>query len=227
MKWIHHYDLFLFDFDGLLVNTEAIHFQAYIQMCANHGFHLNWDFDRYSAAAHHKATQLRDDIYSEFPELYQIQPNWQILYNEKKTIFLELLESGQVELMPGVAALLSALEKAQINRCVVTHSPSSVINSLRSHLNILNSIPHWITRENYTHPKPDPECYLYAIQTHGKPGDRIIGFEDSPRGLKALQQSSAIPILICPNSSPYLTDVVGNGQKHYPSFASIDPLKGP
>ena len=33
MDWIKKYQLFLFDFDGLLVNTEEMHFLAYKQMC--------------------------------------------------------------------------------------------------------------------------------------------------------------------------------------------------
>ena len=69
MQWIYKYQLFLFDFDGLLVDTESLHYQAYINMCATRGFDLTWNFHRYSEAAHHESTGLRDQIYAEFPKL--------------------------------------------------------------------------------------------------------------------------------------------------------------
>lgn len=227
MQWIHQYQLFLFDFDGLLVNTEHLHYQAYIKMCAKHSYQLPWSFHRYSEAAHHKSTDLRDQIYAEFPALHAEYPDWHVLYEEKKQIFLNLLQEGAVELMPGVRELLLALEQANIKRCVVTHSAVSLINSIRQHNPVLDTIPHWITREHYTHAKPDPECYQIAIAKWSQPQDRVIGFEDSPRGLNALLGTSAKPVLICPPDSPYLSRVLQDPVSYYPTFTSITDQNAP
>lgn len=225
MQWIHDYQLFLFDFDGLLVNTEEIHYQAYIQMCRQRGFHLPWSFPRYSRAAHHTSEGLKDQIYAELPALKEQEPTWSVLYAEKKQAYLDLLKNGSVNLMPGVADLLKALDKAQIRRCVVTHSASDSISMIRKQQPLLDSIPFWITRELYSQPKPSPECYQTAIKMHGKKGDRIIGFEDVPRGLQALQGTSATPILICPAEVYYLDSFAGI--KHYPSFTAINETNKP
>ncbi len=227
MQWIQHYQLFLFDFDGLLVNTESLHYQAYLMMCAHRGYSLPWSFHRYSQAAHHKATDLRDQIYAEFPKLQEQEPNWAILYEEKKQIFLNLLKEQPVPLMPGVATLLTALQEANIKRCIVTHSSASLIQSICQVNPILNTIPHWITRENYTHPKPDPECYQMAIKQFAEPEDRIIGFEDAPRGLHALLETRAKPVLICPPDSPYLDQVLKFSIHYYPTFTSINDQNAP
>jgi beta-phosphoglucomutase len=221
MNWIRNYQLFLFDFDGLLVNTEELHYQAYIDMCTNRGFHLAWDFYRYLEAAHHEATGLRDQIYAEFPDLYKQEPDWTILYEEKKLAFVKLLKEGATQLMPGVFSLLEALQEANIKRCVVTHSATLLIDLIRSQNPILNTIPHWITREHYILPKPNPECYQLAIKQLAKEGDRIIGFEDSPRGLKALMETSAKAILICPEHTPYLQSILSSQICYYPSFNVI------
>ena len=186
MQWIYKYQLFLFDFDGLLVDTESLHYQAYINMCAQRGCNLTWSFHRYSEAAHHESTGLRDQIYAEFPQLKAQEPDWKILYEEKKKIFLDLLENGMVPLLPGARELLLSLQEANINRCVVTHSASSLIEKIRKQNPILDTIPHWIKREDYTHPKPHSDSYQTAIKRLAKKEDRIIGFEDSPRGLNAL-----------------------------------------
>lgn len=221
MQWIHHYQLFLFDFDGLLVNTEHLHYQAYLRMCAQRGFTLNWSFQRYSDAAHHQATALRDQIYAEFPALQAQEPNWSVLYEEKKRAFLALLQEGAAQLMPGVDALLLALQQADIRRCVVTHSPLAVIQTIREQNPVLNTIPHWITREDYTHPKPHPECYQLAIKRYAKEGDQVIGFEDSPRGLNALLQTPAKAVLICPPDSSYLSQALASHLCYYPTFTAI------
>lgn len=223
MQWIFRYQLFLFDFDGLLVDTERLHYQAYIDMCVHRGFRLPWSFHRYSEAAHHESTGLRDQIYAEFPELQLQEPDWHVLYEEKKRLFLALLEQGTVPLLPGVKELLLALQRANIKRCVVTHSATSLIEKIRKQNPILDTIPEWITREDYSHPKPHPECYQIAIKKLKERGDSIIGFEDSPRGLQALLETEAKPVLICPADSPYLEQVLKSHKnvEYYPSFFAI------
>lgn len=196
MHWIQDYQLFLFDFDGLLVNTEEIHFLAYQRMCEKYGFKLEWSFERYCRAAHYRAEGLKEDIYNSLPGLYQAEPNWDILYAYKRQQIIALLESGAIQLMPGVHELLTALQHANIKRCVVTHSPTALVDVVRRQHGILNTIPHWITREHYNHPKPHPEGYCIAIQKFAAPHEKIIGFEDTPRGIEALLQTSAKPVLI-------------------------------
>ncbi|HEY4831673.1 MAG TPA: HAD family phosphatase [Waddliaceae bacterium] len=221
MKWIHTYQLFMFDFDGLLVNTEEIHFLAYKQMCAKYGFNLTWSFSRYCQSAHYDADRLKNDIYREFPELQQLEPNWNILYGEKKKNMINLLKSGAVHLMPGVKELLLALQQANLPRCVVTHSPDEQVSIIRRQNPALDTISTWLTRESYTHPKPHPECYLNAIEQLGKSAERIIGFEDTPRGLRALMQTRAIPVLISQVPYSEIPELVRQGARYFPSFTSI------
>jgi HAD superfamily hydrolase (TIGR01509 family) len=223
MQWIFQYQLFLFDFDGLLVDTEQLHYQAYINMCAEYGYNLAWTFKRYSEAAHHESTGLRDQIYEEFPNLQAEKPNWHVLYETKKRIFLSLLESGDVPLMAGVEELLMELDRNRIPRCVVTNSNRSLIDKICKQNPILDTIPHWIVREDYGTPKPDPECYRTAISRFEKPGDSVIGFEDSPKGLKSLLGTSAQPVLVCPPDYPYIKPALQLDPRilYFPSLSAI------
>ena len=218
MKWIRDFQLFLFDFDGLLVDTEGFHYSAYVNMMARRGYRLDWTFAEFSEMAQLNATALKEGLYAQFPDL---EPNWNILYAEKKQAYLELLAAGQLKLMPGVSPLLKALEKENIRRCVVTNSPLEQTLLIRSKAPVLNSIPKWVTREDYEKPKPDPECYLRAIQLYGQSGDRIIGFEDSVRGLQALQRTPALAVLICPSHHPLLEIATQGEVIHYESFEEI------
>lgn len=221
LQWIHNYQLFLFDFDGLLVNTEEMHYLAYKKMCSARGIALDWDFNRYCQAAHYDALALRDQIYSYFPQLKIQEPNWNVLYAEKKKAIVELLQNDAVHLMPGVETLLHALHLAGIPRCVVTHSPNEIIHVVRKKNPILNTIPHWITREHYSHPKPNPECYLKAIEQFAAPKDKIIGFEDTPRGLRALMGTRAQPVLICQAHYPEIPEFIKAGAIHAPQLSQF------
>jgi HAD superfamily hydrolase (TIGR01509 family) len=222
MDWIHQYQLFLFDFDGLLVNTEELHYLAYKRMCRGRGLELAWNFDKYCKIAHYTAEGIRDTMYAEMPELYQMEPNWDVLYAEKKQAILDLLNEGAVHTMPGVDPLLLALKQAGIARCVVTHSPTQIIEIVRKKNPVLDTIPFWITREDYTHPKPHPECYFKAIALHAKSGDKIIGFEDTPRGMKALLGTGKVdPVLICTIDYPEISEFRDLGVRIFPSFSAF------
>lgn len=221
MKWIYNFQLFLFDFDGLLVNTEEIHFMAYKRMLSNRGFKLSWSFDQYCNIAHYSSDGLQIKIYEDFPKLKEIEPVWKVLYSEKKQAVIDLINEGLVQLMPGSESLLNALSAANINRCVVTHSPDELISAVRKQNPILNTIPNWLTREHYKEPKPNPECYLKAIEKLAKPGDKIVGFEDTPRGLMALMGTKAKSILVCQTKYPEIPDFLQKGVVHYSAFTDI------
>jgi HAD superfamily hydrolase (TIGR01509 family) len=196
MDWIYEYDLFLFDFDGLLVHTEPAHFRAYQKMCKDRGFTLPWDFNAYCQVAHRGAECLKWEIYRLFPALFQQEPNWSVLYQEKKRACLEILFKGDLELLPGVEKMLVLLEKLGKRRCVVTHSLSELTNAAKSQIHVLQTIPYWVTREQYQHPKPAPDPYLEAVRLYAKPEDRIIGFEDTVRGWKSLQAASIQGVVV-------------------------------
>lgn len=219
MDWIYKYDLFLFDFDGLLVNTEQLHFEAYKRMLLSRGVELNWDFARFCLSAHYSATKLQEDIVQENPSLKSIP--WQELYQEKKSHYMQLLDEGKVQFMPGVEQLLNCLEQTSIKRCVVTHSPKEQIEAIKAQHKLLQSIPFWVTRELYYHPKPHPECYQKAITLYAEAGDSIIGFEDTPRGLAALACTRARPILICHNDHPGVQEAQKLGVGHFETFSEI------
>lgn len=216
MEWIKNYQLFLFDFDGLLVDTERLHYEAYCLMCKGEGFVLPWSFEDFAKIAHFSAVGLKENLYAVLPELAKKEPDWSVLYKKKQALYLELLTTKGARLMPGVAELLRALEKEQIKRVVVTNSVQMQTDLIVSFNPLLKSIPHWITREHYQNPKPAGDCYKLALERHRKPGERAIGFEDTPRGITALKTTDAEAVLISLVPYPDL------GVRHYFSFDTIE-----
>jgi len=196
MKPWEYYQLYLFDFDGVLVDTESLHLKAYQRMCSQRGFTLPWDQHEYAKVALFQASGLKQALYTMFPELYLQEPSWEVLYQEKRRCYLELLEEQGTQLMPGVADVLTKLTAACVRSCVVTHSPGEQIEQIKAQHPELSMITHWVTRECYEHPKPHPDAYQTALALYAQPQDRVIGFEDSPRGMLALSQTRACPYLV-------------------------------
>ena len=191
-------------------------------MCAKRGFNLDWTPKEYGARALYQSDGLKKGIYQEFPDLEKMEPLWDVLYQEKKRNYIEILHEGNVELMPGAEEILLLLQKEAKKRCVVTHSPLEQIELIRKQLPILDTIPHWLTREHYSQAKPHPECYQKAISMYGEEGDRIIGFEDSPKGLTALLGTEAEGVLV--SSFLEKNEVVPFVKKqfiHLPSLVSL------
>lgn len=186
------YDLFLFDFDGLLVNTENLQLESYRRMCADEGFTLTWDERTFAKYAMFESDGVKHALQALFP----FQKSWSLLYEAKKEHYTQLLLKKGTQLMPGVEKLLSTLHERSYARCVVTHSLPHHIALIRTAHPILNTIPLWITRDHYTHPKPHSECYEKALSHFN--AKRPLGFEDSPRGLRALLSTPADAIFISP-----------------------------
>ncbi len=223
--WFENYELILFDFDGLLVDTEGLHFLAYQKMCSQRGYTLKWNFDQFCKIAHLSSSGLKEAIYKEFPSLLRETPSWDTLYREKKQAYEDLLLQGNLSLMPGVFALLEELQKKNISRAVVTNSARIQIERIQEQLPILKSIPVWITREDYALAKPAPDGYLCALKHFNVRPERVIGFEDSFRGLKALYAADIKGVLICHPDHPQLGDCKEFNAPFFSSFLEIPPDK--
>lgn len=195
------FDAFFFDFDGLLVNTEKLHYESYKEMVSLSGFSLDWDFTTYLKYALQSTDVLKNAVYQAVSGLYEYESDWSKLRQLKQKIYSEKLEKGDVEFMAGADLFLQKLKEQKKLLCVVTNSPKNQVDIIKAHLPKLYVIDHWITRELYDKPKPDPDSYLKALDLLNP--KHAIGFEDSPKGLKALAQTTIQPVFITP---PYYPD---------------------
>ncbi len=213
-------DLLFFDFDGLLVNTEHLHFQAYQHLVTTHHLSFPWTFSEFAGIAHQKANGVREAMTRQFPSLID-QIGWEALYAEKQRYYAQLLSSKELDFMPGAAAVLTLVQQLNIPHAVVTNSPLDQIAAIRSRLRLLQTIPLWVTRENYPLPKPAPDGYLKAIDLLGGARQTMVGFEDSLRGIHSLQNAGITPILICANDHPQLQTIKPGSLTYFPSFTAL------
>jgi beta-phosphoglucomutase len=196
MKRLSDYQLFLFDLDGLLVDTEEMHYRAYIAASLQHGCVLDLDFPTYFRLAQKDAEAIKHRISELFTQQNLQMPPWDSLYADKKRAYIEILKQQPATLLPGAKELLEALQERGIKHCVVTHSGRELTELIRKQHDVLIRIPYWICREDYDKPKPSPDGYEKAIHTLANEHDAIIGFEDSTRGMRALMATRATAVLV-------------------------------
>lgn len=212
------YDLLCFDFDGLLVNTEELHFHAYREMLVKRNCVLCWDFATYCSYAHADRFSLRDAVCTLFPKLWDIP--WESLRAEKQIFYEQMIRQGGVFLMPGVQTLLRQLQISSCKYCVVTNSPNDHLEILKEQIPLLQTIPVWIGRNEYVHPKPHPDPYLSALRHFPDiPKKRAVAFEDSLKGAEAALAAGIDLIFISALGPPHMLGV--------PHFSSIEELYAP
>jgi len=218
-RFFDGYKAILFDFDGLLVNTEQLHYQAYKKLVENHNGNLAINFIEFAAMAHTSSTALKAYLLDTFEELAAIP--WNELYAEKQEIFLSLLTKDNLEFMPGADAIIEYLRDEGKALCVVTNSSSQLTDKIRSHLPLLNEIPHWITRECYTNPKPEPDGYLASLELLNTTADEAVGFEDSLRGARSLIAAHVKPVLVCDPTHPQMKDPLSKTLTKFETFIEL------
>ncbi len=194
------FDSFFFDFDGLLVDTESLHYHSYLEMVETQGFQLDWDFTTYLTHALKSTAALRNGIYSATPGLFEKESEWDVLRSQKQAIYKQKLLDGHLKFMEGAKELLAKLSNLPIKKAVVTNSPKEQTDVIRKFLPELNVIELWVTRELYNEAKPSPDSYLKALELTNS--TTAVGFEDSLKGINSLLQTSIQPVYIKPKCYP-------------------------
>lgn len=115
IQWVEQFKGVLFDLDGLLVNTEKLHFSAYKKILDRRGFFLNWDFSTFCRIAHKGVNSLQNAVYDYLPQLQKKFPDWKEIYQDKKEAYLQILKEEKIECMPGVDRLLQVIKKKKLS----------------------------------------------------------------------------------------------------------------
>jgi HAD superfamily hydrolase (TIGR01509 family) len=169
----------LFDFDGLIVDTESPALAAWQRVYARHGQELS--LDRWSAAI---GTVGGFDALAHLETLVGEPLEREVLQAGRLEHELMLVEAEQ--LRPGIVEYLADGERLGLRKAIVSSASRDWIDS---HLCRLERLYGWdaiVTADgDRTRAKPSPTLYLEALEALSVNAEDGIAFEDSPNGLRA------------------------------------------
>jgi beta-phosphoglucomutase len=167
----------LFDLDGTLLDTDALHFAAWNQVLARHDRSIALGFYR----RHIMGFANEAIMASLFPGLAPDRAIREI--DAKEQAFRDSL--GVVPPMPGLTALLDWAASRDLPTAVVTNAPRLNAELMLSAVGLGDRFDALVIGEELIHGKPHPLPYLAGLDKLGAAADVALAFEDSASGIRA------------------------------------------
>lgn len=179
----------LFDFDGVIADTENHHVAAWQRTFALMG----WTIDD---AACSRSMELDDRSFlAEVFARRKIKDGdvdgW---VNRKQELTLSLLRDTP-RIYPGVAALVERL-RGLIPLAVVTTTWRANVAAVLEAAGLEKSFDLVVGKEDVAATKPDPECYRVAVERLGVAPADAVALEDSPSGLAAARGAGVVAVAV-------------------------------
>jgi HAD superfamily hydrolase (TIGR01509 family) len=169
----------LFDFDGVLVDTEWAIYEAWHRTFHANGHPLpletytqciGSDFDTWSPKVHLEELTGRSFDWHQLDEARQVE------------IRRDLEQAGP---MPGVVALLEKLTAQGVPLAVVSSSSHFWVDGWLEKLRLASYFREVVCRGDAPRIKPAPDLWLEAVKRLGLPANECLAIEDSLNGVKS------------------------------------------
>jgi HAD superfamily hydrolase (TIGR01509 family) len=186
----------IFDFDGLILDTETPDYEVWCSIYREHGFELpreEWgkiiggtgltQFD----AAEHLSVLLQGRLDS-------------ISLRDRHRLESHAMTMAQ-SILPGVMDYLHEAKHLGIKLAIASSSPHSWVDTHAKRLGIFDDFDTVICADDVGagRTKPNPDLFLLAVDRLRVRKNEAIVFEDSPNGVRAAR-SAGIFVVAVPNS---------------------------
>ncbi len=174
-------DTILFDMDGVLINSEPLHFREWQMTLAPYG--ITMEFEPYKRCIGMSAAGLRDL----FREMYGIDLSGEGgKFVEEFHRNMEILEEAEgVPLTPGALETVKALRERGCRMAVASSSPMKAIVRCMNGAGFSPYMDLLFSGEAVAHSKPAPDTFLAAAEALGVRPDQCVVVEDSHNGVLA------------------------------------------
>lgn len=167
---------FLFDCDGTIVDSMPLHFKAWTQVLAAEGCPFPEDqFYLLGGVPPIKIVEMLNAQHG----LKMDAPS--VADRKEQQYYASLHE---LEAVQEVVEIIHAMHGC-IPFAVVSGSTRNSVQQSLNQVGLSENFPVCVCAEDYTHGKPDPECFLKAAQLLGVAPARCLVFEDTDLGIQA------------------------------------------
>jgi HAD superfamily hydrolase (TIGR01509 family) len=180
----------VFDFDGLIVDTEVPIFRAWQRIYREHGQEL--PLDRWLTII--GTTSGAFDPVLELGERVGEKLDERELDALERLYYLEATALQQ--LLPGVAEYLRVARELGLKTAVASSSLRTWVMEHLERFGIGGHFDAIVCRDDVTRTKPDPELYQTALKRLGVRPQEAIAFEDSTNGILAAKAAGLFCVVV-------------------------------
>jgi HAD superfamily hydrolase (TIGR01509 family) len=196
----------IFDFDGLILDTEITMFQAWQEIFQTYGLSLS--MQEWAGFLGHSADP--EEPYAILNNHLKKPVDRESIRAKRVLRETELLLSQKA--LPGVESLIHEAKRSGIKVAIASSSDRYWVTKYLNQLDLIHYFDVLKCAEDVDHTKPEPDLYIAALEALGIASDEAIALEDSINGVKAAKAAGifcvAVPNLITKNIRIEQADIV-------------------
>ncbi|ASD66093.1 HAD family hydrolase [Pseudoalteromonas piscicida] len=180
----------LFDFDGTLVDSEALHYQSWMKVLAPYQIdYTEHDFcDEFSGVPTLEAARI-------LKERHQLASSARDLCDEKNVVFV----STAAEVLPRLMYFATQVVELTSKRCpiaLVTGSSRAEALPVLRHYQLLELFSVIVCKDDVEQPKPHPEPYRKALAALDIAPHEAVAIEDTCTGLTSAKEAGLTAVVV-------------------------------
>jgi len=181
----------IFDFDGLLMDTESVMLAAWQHEWRQHGLELD-----VSTFWVNHGGDVTEDRYLRLAAA--VGPSFdRAASHARRTAYRDEL-NRRLGLRPGLDAWLRDAHAAGLRLAVASSSPRQWVRRLLAGIGREADFEVFACGDEVARPKPSPEVYLLALDRLGIAAGQAVAVEDSPHGAAAAR-AAGLRCIAIPN----------------------------
>ncbi|MFH1392273.1 MAG: HAD family phosphatase [bacterium] len=176
----------IFDMDGVIVDAEPYHCQAWIEACREIGINIDEKFYFSKVCGNHSLTSAKMLL-----EQFNKNNAPDDLVDKKSFYAQKIISLEKINAFPGVLELVNFFNKKKYRIGLVSSSSYPIINTILSKFKIKSCFSLIHGPERSKQGKPDPEPYVLAAKILSvEPWDCVV-LEDSKSGVVSAKRAGA------------------------------------
>jgi HAD superfamily hydrolase (TIGR01509 family) len=173
----------VFDFDGLILDTEGPVFQSWHELFQDYGYNLTLD-DWQVCIGSQEGT---DFFFSNLGDKLDASFDMQVEAPKRLERELELIASQP--LLPGVLEYIQQATELGLKLGIASSSPCKCLLGHLEERGIRHHFECVLAADDVSITKPDPSLYATALHCLEVSTHQVIAFEDSPNGVLAAKRA--------------------------------------
>jgi HAD superfamily hydrolase (TIGR01509 family) len=180
----------IFDFDGLVIDTESAIFQSYQEIYQAHNCSLQ--FERWA-----RGIGTTDSDYNPYEDLEAILG---CSLDRKKLAQQQIRrETELIQSLPVLPGVLETLQAARQMGLKIGMASSSSCGWIEGHLSRLGLLPYFDClkgRSDVPLSKPSPALFQAVLKAFALEPEEAVVFEDSPNGIQAANRAGIFAVMV-------------------------------